>query len=192
MPDVVVEGPPLLLELLRQRVATTSLPASVCRNLLGNGGLASLRSYCASTSFLPSVADASNFPNALDIHSAQLESLLQPFRICTGALWGLARKALNIVLLEANMRHLLRERYGLNRLDGSLEVPLDSYVGRGLRADAEEFGIAACPTWIGIMRVTPELNQALQVIAAAVAQRRGVHRHELDLFYWRHGRDEPA
>lgn len=96
--------------------------------------------------------------------------------------WGAARKVLNIFMRTVAYTGPLEEISGLTRLLSVLEVPLDSQVAEKLCSDAamHEF-----PPWDAIKRLTPEVNRSYQEAAAQVAARKGVHRADLDVYYWR-------
>lgn len=180
----------MILDLLRARVASTSLPASVCRNILSKRGLATLRAYCADEAFLAEASETPAFDAFLNHHTDELAARILRMRIDGRGVWGVARKALNIFMLEATTRDLLRRHYALGRLDRYLEVPLDKGVALGLARDAERMLLPPPPPWPKLMNVTDVANAAFQEVASQVAARRRVHRYQLDLFYWRRGNDE--
>jgi hypothetical protein len=77
----------------------------------------------------------------------------------------------------------LRDHYELRRTRPWLEVPLDSHIAKGLRAEQPEG--AALPRWPGVKYLTPKVSTVFQKVASAVAKRRGVCRVDLDAHYWR-------
>jgi hypothetical protein len=76
----------------------------------------------------------------------------------------------------------LREKYRLDRVESMLELPMDSYAAKGLRAEPEGEGL---PRWSGVSHLTPETSAAYQAAAAQAAARLSICRVHLDMQYWR-------
>jgi hypothetical protein len=100
----------------------------------------------------------------------------------SGRAWGRARKVVNIFLRDVVYNADLRNHYELRRVRAWLEIPLDSHIAKGLRAEPEG---AALPRWLGVKYLTPEVSKTYQGVASAVAKRYGVCRVDLDVYYWR-------
>ena len=98
--------------------------------------------------------------------------------------WGAARKAINIFMAQASMNWHLAREYGLRRLVGALEVPLDAQTSKALRSCARRRQ-QKLPTWRGVKRLTSTVNREYQEFALDEAKRRGIPRPCLDLFLWR-------
>lgn len=97
---------------------------------------------------------------------------------------------INIFLPDVEYNADLRNHFALQRVRTWLEVPLDSHTAMGLRGEPEG---PPLPRWPGVRRLTPQVSKAYQNVASGVAQRTGVCRVDLDMYYWRAGRhEEPA
>lgn len=65
-----------------------------------------------------------------------------------------------------------------------LEVPLDSYVAKGLCAS--QTGIEhKLPRWNSIKRLDRRKNKKYQIVASRIAQKKGINKVDLDIYYWR-------
>lgn len=95
--------------------------------------------------------------------------------------WGVARKLLNIFLLQALYTHYLRKTFRLDRAEHLFELPIDSIIAKQLRGKA---GRGALPRWRGVKRISPEVSIQYQAAAAAIAAARGIARVHLDAFWW--------
>lgn len=95
--------------------------------------------------------------------------------------WGAARKSINIFLRDVLYSRHLCEHFNLARIEPWLEVPLDSYVYKGLSLDSKE----ALPKWPRIKKLDSEVSGKLQNIATNIAKSLGVSRIHLDVRYWR-------
>jgi hypothetical protein len=96
--------------------------------------------------------------------------------------WGAARKALNLFLRDAVYNHDLSHFYGLSKIRGWLEVPLDEDVGTSLCAEPEGKNL---PKWLKIKTLQLLDSAQFQSIASAVATRKRMRRVDLDIYYWR-------
>lgn len=94
------------------------------------------------------------------------------------AMWGIARKCINIFITLALMNGQLQAEYGLSRFQDNAEVPLDSRVMDRLRETD--------PTLprLPIKALEPEVNKRFQDVAAAVAAQAHVGRGCLDACLW--------
>jgi hypothetical protein len=101
-----------------------------------------------------------------------------------GRHWGITRKCLNIFMRDASYNVHLRKIYpGLKPLEHVLEVPLDSYVAKGLFEEdgAIDFGLQR---WNAVIRLSPKQNEQFQRWASIVAEQKGILRVHLDLLYF--------
>jgi hypothetical protein len=126
------------------------------------------------TTLLNDLADPATFKVQLDKRTHELRSHL-PSRS-----WGVARKCLNIFIRDAAYNFCLRREHKLERLEPSLEIPLDSNAARGLREKRSDL-----PRWQTIKALTCATNTAYQAAAAEIARHEGVFRVHLDVWYWR-------
>ncbi len=96
--------------------------------------------------------------------------------------WGAARKAVNLFLRDVLYNTYLAKAYRMARVRPWLEVPLDSYVARGLAADPSGKDL---PKWPGVKHLRPAESLLYQKVAASIARRLSIARVDLDLWYWR-------
>jgi len=100
--------------------------------------------------------------------------------------WGTARKALNLFLRDVLYHSYLRPLYRFDRIEKWLEVPLDSYVAKAIRADGARAGHSPCiPKWRGIKHVTPDESFIFQEVTRGVARRMRIAPVHLDVYWWR-------
>ncbi|HUY68388.1 MAG TPA: hypothetical protein VMV79_03710 [Alphaproteobacteria bacterium] len=101
-----------------------------------------------------------------------------------GQYWGTARKCLNIFLRDAFYNHYLREKFCLSKLEPWLEVPLDSYVAKGLRAEKDGEDL---PKWESVVRLEQAANANYQKFAEEDIKSDSIwkSRVHLDVRYWR-------
>jgi hypothetical protein len=116
-------------------------------------------------------------------HDDATQQLLSVFPI-SGKSWGCARKVLDLFLRDALVNHYLRQYFKLEASEHLLEVPLDTVVARELRREA---GRGVLPKWPTLKRLTPEVNQAYQALAARMARETGIARVHLDAELWLRG-----
>jgi hypothetical protein len=84
-------------------------------------------------------------------------------------------------LRDATYNYYLRGEFGLDGIEGWLEIPLDEEVAK--RLAAEPLG-RALPKWPGLSRLARSTSQEYQNVANLVASERGIARVHLDLEYW--------
>ena len=166
---------------LLQRFYAEAIPANAIRNQDAEGILPTLRARLARLRLLTFVAtNRRNFERRLQAATNRLISRLAADR------WGAARKALNLFLRACTYDHHLRVHYGLRRIEPWLEVPLDSYVAGALKRTREGRDL---PKWGTLKALNEEDSRKYQEVAQAVADRKGLARVHLDLYYWTKGRD---
>jgi hypothetical protein len=121
--------------------------------------------------------DEQTFRSLLDRHTLKLQQHLPP-----GAQrWGAARKAMNLFLRDVLYNRYLCSNYAFSQKEKWLEVPLDRYVAKGIRANFD--GIL--PTWPGVKNLTRETSEKFQIAARQIARNRHVAPVHLDVYFWR-------
>lgn len=99
--------------------------------------------------------------------------------------WGIARKILNIYIRDCVYSRMLCTRYRLERIEPFLEVPLDSFVAKGLIAEANLLGQSRrLPKWRSIKGLTREESDRFQSFASELAATRHHARVHLDVTLW--------
>jgi len=168
-----------LIDVLRRRIASTSVGPSTARGMGPKGTIKAAREYLASF-------DLAKFAKKTErAFQAKLNQATLRFmnHLPQGAKhWGAARKFLNIFLRGAVYHRFLCEYYNLYRTERWLELPLDSHVAKGLRG---EDGGKLLPRWRTVIRLDRKTNQRYQEFATGVARRIDTYRVHLDILYWR-------
>ena len=95
---------------------------------------------------------------------------------------GVARKSLNLFFRDAFYNWYLRKEHGLENIAGYLEVPLDSLVGKRLKAEPEGTHL---PRWESVKSLKTATSDRFQTVASEVAMRLNTYRVHLDVVYWR-------
>ena len=99
--------------------------------------------------------------------------------------WGLARKLLNIYIRDCVYSRLLCAHYRLEAIEPFLEVPLDSFVAKGLIAEATTRGqTRRLPRWSTIKGLERAESDLYQAFASELAAERGHARIHLDVVLW--------
>lgn len=131
--------------------------------------------------------DEERFLSLLGEYTLRLQQEIRKISIAA-QYWGSARKAINLFLENACYHTVLRAEYELDKLAAYLEVPLDNEVASGLRAAANERGIAL-PRWPRLKGLSPETSAKYQDFARKYANELNCLRVELDLLFWRANAD---
>ncbi|MFM7052762.1 MAG: hypothetical protein ACKOYN_11635 [Planctomycetota bacterium] len=101
------------------------------------------------------------------------------------ASWGLARKLLNIYIRDCVYSRMLCEHYRLAGIEPFLEVPLDSFVAKGLIAEATARGqTRRLPRWSTIKGLRRADSDLYQRFASDLAAEYGHARIHLDVLLW--------
>lgn len=96
--------------------------------------------------------------------------------------WGLARKLLNIYIRDCVYSRMLCAHYRLEAIEQFLEVPLDSFTGKALNAEAKARGQThRLPDWQSIKGLEREESDRFQAFASELAEERGHARVHLDV-----------
>ncbi|MBW3582261.1 MAG: hypothetical protein KY455_04085 [Euryarchaeota archaeon] len=175
---------PELIDLMRHRVASTSVGASTARGMGPKGTIESARAFLRSI-------DLNKFATESE---AEFRSVLNRTtraykrKLPAGAQhWGASRKFLNIFLRGVVYQKYLVNHFGLHHIEPWLEVPMDSHVAKRLRQELG--GVEAVPRWRTVISLDARINDQYQRFASEVAARKGIDRVHLDLIYWRHLHD---
>jgi hypothetical protein len=166
-----------LVKQMQNYVAETSVGASALRNQGGSGLVSKARKYFKTL-------DLSKIPTKKVRFDSWLKRRTEKLRckFPSGARkFGTARKALNLFLRSATYNVVLNGAYRLDRLLPVLEVPLDSYVANHLKTR-----VTSLPdTWVGLKFVSRNKHGEYQNAAGSLAKSWGVHRVDLDVFFYR-------
>ena len=162
---------------VRQMVSVTAVGPSALRGQ-GKGVLKASQGFLASMTLsrIPKSGEA-RFRDWLD---RQTESLLSQLPI-DGRPWGAARKAINLFLRDALYNKYLSSKFEIGRSEPFLEVPLDSAVARGLKAEAGRGGL---PQWPGLKNLKSDVSETFQGFASTYAHSLGIERVHLDMYLW--------
>jgi len=162
-----------------QRFRAEEIPANAIRNQGAPGVLRAVRAFLRRLSLARfRTRTRPEFEAHLDAVTERLRRRLP----ADAQHWGAARKALNLFLRDCAYDHHLRTHYGLATVEPWLEVPLDSYVAGALRAARRG---RLLPQWPGLKGLTPEDSSRYQEAAQRLAERKGINRVHLDLYWWR-------
>ena len=162
---------------VQHKVAVSAVGPSAMRGQ-GKGVVKASREFLKSLPLaqIPKSSEA-RFQGWLD---RQTEALLDELPI-KGRPWGAARKAINLFLRDSLYSKYLSHRFGIGKLESWLEIPLDSVVARGLKAEAGRGGL---PQWPGLKKLKPETSQCFQSFASKYARTLKIKRVHLDIYLW--------
>lgn len=115
--------------------------------------------------------------------------------------WGTARKCVNLVFRTIVYNGFIWQRYGIraedfkaNGIMRKLELPLDSYVIKGIRKDCEQYKISfdrkRYPNFSIIGLDKEEASSYYQNKASEIAHAKNICRIRLDEGYWRNLEDD--
>lgn len=168
-----------IIKAFHGRIANTTVGPSAVRGMGPKGTVQAARNYLASLK-LHKFSKKNEKEFRTFLNRTTQEYLRQLPR---GAKhWGMARKLLNIFLREVLYNQYLCKKYDFNHIEPWLEVPLDSYVAKGLRAEP---GGEILPKWKTVIGLDQTTSRQFQSFAVKVASRKNIYRVHLDLFYWR-------
>ena len=176
-----------------QRIADGSVGASTMRNMGPAGTIKVVREFLRKPGLLQSFASVTSrdtFEALLEKQTNILKKKLpggsryrkENYLGEWGERWGVARKCLNIFLYECVLNQCLREAHkGISKLEPWLEVPLDSYVGKGLN---HEDTLDEIPAWGSVISLDKNQSRKYQDFAAKLAASENVARVHLDLKFY--------
>ena len=161
-------------------MAESAVGATALRNQGASGVIAAARLFLMGLELRTfALREESHFLDQLDEATVTLQSALP-----AGARhWGAARKALNLFLRDVVYCSDLASHYRLQVIRTWLEVPLDSYVTRGLHSYPDLSD--DLPQWSAIKSLTPQTSDKYQHVASLVARKEGLARVDLDVIFWR-------
>lgn len=169
-----------LVENLQLRAARVAITASASRKQGAPGVVEAAREVVGGINLAKFVVESEReFVRQLDQQTQRLKSRLP----AAAQSWGLARKLLNIFLRDCAYTYILRDAYGLDRIERWLEVPLDSYTAAGLTAAAKKLDESP-PRWRTVKSLMPADSAEYQRVAARVADELRVLRVHLDAYWW--------
>jgi hypothetical protein len=178
-PKEMIDNAQYLDEYLRQREASLSIGASTARRMGPKGTIQIARNFLTELDLARFKKEAeSEFYEELENTTQELmRELPNGF-----GHWGSARKFINIFLRGCCYNKFLFSHHGLSMVEPRLEVPLDSHVVKGLKAQAKR---GALPRWKGVIHLNPTDSEKFQNFALTIAEAEGVNRVDLDVKYWR-------
>lgn len=176
------------LKQIHRRLAIISVGGSAIRNQGAAGLIDIARGYFENSisleKFFVSLRDEGSFRRFLNSHTDQLVDQFPK----GGKSWGAARKGLNLFFRDLVYNKFIAEKFHLavnfeqfNEEVKHLEVPLDSFVAKGLYASPNNH----LPRWKSIRELTKMVSDQYQSQATEVARGLNIARVHLDLKYWR-------
>lgn len=111
--------------------------------------------------------------------------------------WGTARKCVNLLFRSVVYNGFMWEEFRIKKADfrsggliDKLEVPLDSYIVKGIKRDCKKFKKIEFDSTLyssfSIIGLDKEIESPYyQNIASLIAQKRNICRVDLDMRYWR-------
>src|ERR1043166_8046369 len=173
-----------LLKVIKSRVARMAVGASAVRGRGHTGTVQAAREFLLQRVDLEAfgTSDENTFAVRLNRTTrALLKALPRPAQH-----WGLARKVLNLFLLDCFYNTYLNEAFHLSRAEQVFELPLDSITGTQLSKAASG---KTLPPWPGVKHLTPDVAELFQTKAADEARQKNIARVHLDALWWSAGRD---
>jgi hypothetical protein len=168
-----------LLDLLRQRTVEGAVGTSALRNQGAPGVIDAARKFLKKLDLSLFVTTEEGF---LDILNSSTKSMQKQFPP-NAKHWGAARKGLNLFLRDILYNRYLSESFEFERIEKWMEVPLDSFVAKGILEDYA--GEQPLPPWPGLKRLTPKISALYQKAAYDLGESVHLSRVHLDAFYWR-------
>lgn len=173
------------LRMIQSRSARTCIGPSTVRGRGNTGAVVAARDFLRLLDLAPfGVPDQATFETELNQTTEKLREALP--RGCQH--WGLARKILNIFLLDCSYTSHLVSAFHLDRAEQFLELPLDSITAKALRKAATDRG-GSLPAWPGVKHLTMPVSASYQKVAADEASHNGIARIHLDALWWSLDRD---
>lgn len=106
---------------------------------------------------------------------------------CSNTSWGLSRKIINLYFREILYNFFLNKY--ISKYAKYLEVPLDSFVGKGLISDYKNYEnnkYILPKRWVTIKSIDRKRNKSFQNAALIISKHYGLKRRvDLDIIYYR-------
>jgi hypothetical protein len=172
------------LAVMQQRVASGAVTPSAARKMGPKGTVRAARKFLGHEVALHDVGDSvSRYPELLDALTFRLLRALPQ----NAQHWGAARKFLNIFMRDAAYNFYLRGAFGLDRIEGHLEVPLDSHAATEIASRIKELtrGAHRVPRWTTVIALDPSTSRQYQDAAKFVARVEEMDPVHLDVVAWR-------
>ena len=177
-----------LLQMIQSRAARTCIGPSTVRGRGNAGAVEAARIFLRRLNLAPfGSTDSTSFQTQLNLTTEDLRKALP--HGCQ--YWGMARKILNIFLLDCFYTSYLDSAFHLDRAESFFELPLDSITAKELRRAAKKRDISL-PPWPGVKHLTIPVSASFQMAAADEASKLGIARVHLDAFWWSVSRDADA
>ena len=194
------------IAIYQKRVVNGAIGPSTMRNQGPPGTIDVIRKYLFRLEmgrFMD--VDENGFNELLDLHTEKLRKKIigwvskenrKPKSLYQNQYWGTARKALNVYLMLACYHRELSTYFGLRKLERYLEVPLDSYVAKGLKKATKQLrtlghGSFKLPAWKGVKKLSRKDSDKYQSSASDYANEEPkCTRVQLDLLFWRQDQDK--
>ncbi|WP_126223479.1 hypothetical protein [Burkholderia ambifaria] len=181
------------LDKLRRMLGRASVNGGTARKMGIKGIVPAAQSYFAELDLTTFNVDTkTEFEAQLDKHTSELRAVMQRVD-ARDRFWGPARKFLNIFLRNCAYNRFLCAKFGLERIETWMELPLDKFAFVGLQRMEQRKApgeISRLPTWPGVVRLTLEKSKRYQDYAQEVADDMGIARVHLDIHFWNAERDE--
>jgi hypothetical protein len=170
-------------KILQQRIASAAVTPSAARKMGPKGTVRAAREFLSKVDLKHVGSSGKNYTRLLDNLTLRLVRALPE-----GAKhWGAARKFLNIFLRDATYNVHLRKTYRLGRIEGALEVPLDSHVAKELIRVTRNLGPSkvSLPRWKTVISVDGQTNKEYQDAVKRIAKKERIHPVHFDVIAWR-------
>lgn len=168
-----------LITWMQKRAANGAVGASTIRGMAPAGTAKIIKDYLLEVDLkCVRARSESSFAKKLDgLTDELLKALPSDSRH-----WGMARKCVNIFLRNCLYNRYLCSHYKLEQLEGWLEIPLDSHVGKGLIQLSES---STLPKWKKVITLTRKQSDEYQQAAYELAKKRRLCRVHLDDLLYR-------
>jgi hypothetical protein len=168
-----------LIKLFKHRISELAVGPSALRNQGARGVVGIARAYFDTLNLSSFVTqNEKDFQRRLNLVTGILVKKLP-----NGAKnWGTARKGINLFLRDVLYNSYLKKNYSFRKVEKWLEVPLDSFVVKGIKGDSKKNNL---PKWKGIKNLTKNDSKEFQKRAKEIAKNKGIAKIHLDLLYWR-------
>lgn len=164
------------IEQVQRYVATVAIGPTTLRKMRGTKGkLDKARRFLAEINL--GMLSHQNFSSLLDKHTNSLAEIFVYNEVEKN--WGAARKVVNIFFRDATYNVWLRTQYALEKIEPSLECPLDKFSMTAIKREAElQLTVPA------VSQLSPADSAKFQCAALKIAAKLNQHRVHIDLAFW--------